>query len=685
MWSLLARTYQALGSGTEPPVSTRQIVEVNDLVAALTAEEFRILKVLVTGAGGFLGSHVVAALLRRGCQVRVLIRPATRIDGLAWADRVDVFRGDLRSSGFPDAGLRRHGRPGPSGGPGGGSDSAQMADTVVGTERLLETMARSATRKLVLASSFSVYGWSDIHGTLTEESPLEADLYRRDGYAIAKTWQERLVRRFSQEHNWDLTVLRPGFIWGRDHEYLACLGQKLGSWHLVFGPSTRLPLTYVENCADCFAQAVENPRAAGETFNIVDDHEVSAWRYLGEYIRLTRSSRAPHPGPVRVGDRDLASGRLGSTDGSSGARSSFPVFWFRAGFSPDSNRCNSAPASCETGWDGTHRSISHNAFNVPMKFPARFPNPRRPPNTTLPSSTMSERLTIGYLTSFYARAGDTYIRREVEQLRRMGHVVHTFSIRKADPSELVSEAIRQEHAQTEYIFEAGLRKLAWSGLRTAIAAPRKFLNAAKLVLRHVPPGIKHRWIRQISYLLEAAYLAERLKAKDVQHLHNHIGESSAMVAMLAAMLQGIPYSLTIHGPERVRSADACSHWMRRPGARPSWSRSASSPAASSIGGSTTAIGPRSTSSTSGSARCTWNTARTPIALGPQAGQYRPDCRAEGPGDLDPGGGSSARSRPRLRAGHRGRRPDAQRDRTAHRPVRPADARSGSPVSWATRG
>ena len=187
------------------------------------------MKVLVTGAGGFLGRHVVAALLRRGCQVRVLIRPTTRIDGLTWADQVDVFRGDLRSSAslvpaFDDMDILVHlaARV-------GGSDSAQMADTVVGTERLLENMARSATRRLVLASSFSVYGWSDVQGTLTEESPLEADLYRRDGYAIAKTWQERVVRRMSHEHDWDLTVLRPGFIWGRDHEYLAGLDrQKLG-------------------------------------------------------------------------------------------------------------------------------------------------------------------------------------------------------------------------------------------------------------------------------------------------------------------------------------------------------------------------------------------------------------------------------------------------------------------------
>jgi len=255
------------------------------------------LKVLVTGAGGFLGRHVVAALLRRGYQVRVLVRPTTRIDGLTWADQVDVFRGDLRSSAslapaFDDMDVVVHlaARV-------GGSDGAQMADTVVGTERLLEAMARSSTRKLVLASSFSVYGWTEVRGALTEESPLETDLYRRDGYAIAKTWQERVVRRVSHEHNWDLTVLRPGFIWGRDHGYLAGLGQKLGRWHLVFGPSTRLPLTYVENCADCFAEAVENPQAVGATFNVVDGHEISIWHYLGEYLHRTgaREYRIPVP------------------------------------------------------------------------------------------------------------------------------------------------------------------------------------------------------------------------------------------------------------------------------------------------------------------------------------------------------------------------------------------------------
>jgi UDP-glucose 4-epimerase len=257
------------------------------------------LNVLVTGAAGFLGRHVVAALLARGHHVRVLVRPATRIDGLPWADRVEVLRADLRAPrpldpAFEDVDALVHlaARV-------GGSDAAQMADTVIGTERLLEAMARSATRRLVLASSFAVYDWGATRGgTLTEESPLAAaDLYRRDGYTIAKTWQERVARRMSREHGWDLTVLRPGFIWGKEHADFAGLGQRVGRWYVVIAPAARPALTHVENCADAFAEAVENPRSVGETFNVVDNHGLSSWCYLGEYRRRSgeRLRRIPVP------------------------------------------------------------------------------------------------------------------------------------------------------------------------------------------------------------------------------------------------------------------------------------------------------------------------------------------------------------------------------------------------------
>ena len=161
---------------------------------------------------------------------------------------------------------------------------------------------------------------------------------------------------------------------------------------------------------------------------------------------------------------------------------------------------------------------------------------------------MPKRTAIAYLTSQYARAGDTFIRGEVEQLRRLGHVVHTFSVRKPGPEEVVSDAIRREREQTTYLLEAGAVRLALAGLRRAIAAPGRTLEVARAAIRAVPAGIPRRWVRRISYGLEAAYLADRLEALGVGHLHDHIGENSAVVAMLAALFADIPYSLTIHGP-----------------------------------------------------------------------------------------------------------------------------------------
>jgi UDP-glucose 4-epimerase len=191
-----------------------------------------------------------------------------------------------------------------------GGEEARFAATVVGTERLLDAMAQSQTRRLVLASSFSVYDWSAIRGTLTEDSPVESgeDLYERDGYAIAKSWQERVVRRASEANGWELTVLRPGFIWGRENAYLACLGQKIGPVHLVFGPSTRIPLTHVINCADVFATAAEDPRAIGQTINVVDGDGVRIWDYLGEYLRRSgaRGLRVPVPYPLAMAGVRLA-------------------------------------------------------------------------------------------------------------------------------------------------------------------------------------------------------------------------------------------------------------------------------------------------------------------------------------------------------------------------------------------
>jgi len=244
------------------------------------------MRALVTGANGFLGRHVVAALQARGIEVRAMVRPAARLEALNWPSTVEIFRADLRTSrdlvrAFAGVDVLLHLAAVVS-----GAQEAQFAGTVAGTERLLEAMAKSACRQLVLCSSFSVYDYGSTQRLLHEGSPLHQvpDVYSRDGYTISKWWQERVTRRFAEKHGWDLTVLRPGFIWGRDHGYLAALGQQLGRHHLVIGPMTRLPMTHVENCADVFARAATDPRARGQTLNVVDGRGERIWNYLADYL-----------------------------------------------------------------------------------------------------------------------------------------------------------------------------------------------------------------------------------------------------------------------------------------------------------------------------------------------------------------------------------------------------------------
>jgi glycosyltransferase involved in cell wall biosynthesis len=160
---------------------------------------------------------------------------------------------------------------------------------------------------------------------------------------------------------------------------------------------------------------------------------------------------------------------------------------------------------------------------------------------------MPDTPNIAYLTSVYARSSDLYIRGEVGHLRVLGFTVHTFSIRRPDPRELVSEEIRREHAATEFVLEAGAVRLVPAWIRTIFRSPRRALAAVRLALSIGAPGLKGR-LWPLAYLVEAAYLAERLRARKVEHLHNHIGEGSASVAMLASFLSDIPFSMTIHGP-----------------------------------------------------------------------------------------------------------------------------------------
>lgn len=238
------------------------------------------MKVLVTGAGGFLGSRVVTQLLDRGHAVRALLRPSSHITPPEWGDRAEIVRADLRAassmeSWFDGVDVLVHLAATVRGSP-----EAQFVGSAVCTERLLDAMCKAGnTRHIVLAGTCSVYDWTAAQGTITENSPIESNIYECDGYTVAKAWQERLTRRLAEENHWTLSVLRPGLIYGPGAVPAGGAGIRIGKVLLVIAPTSRLRLTHVENCAAAFADAAE--KKADGTFNIVDDEQVSAWRYAG--------------------------------------------------------------------------------------------------------------------------------------------------------------------------------------------------------------------------------------------------------------------------------------------------------------------------------------------------------------------------------------------------------------------
>ena len=162
-------------------------------------------------------------------------------------------------------------------------------------------------------------------------------------------------------------------------------------------------------------------------------------------------------------------------------------------------------------------------------------------------------LKIAYLVNTYPRSSQTFIRREILALERLGLDIHRFALR-SDRAALVDPADMAEDARTEHILELGAGKLALSALgwmaRHPAGAARALVRALRCGAAGAggTPGTGGR-LRHMIYLAEAAHLARRCHDLRLPHLHAHFGTNSATVAMLSAMMGGPGYSFTVHGPE----------------------------------------------------------------------------------------------------------------------------------------
>ncbi|MCS6864812.1 MAG: NAD-dependent epimerase/dehydratase family protein [Gemmataceae bacterium] len=234
--------------------------------------------VLVTGATGFVGSHVAEALVRRGDTVRTLARPGsdTRfVESLG----VTVIRGDLNdASALPQAvaGCDVVVHCAAKVGDWGPVDDYRQVN-VEGLRHLLDATLGQPLHRFVHVSTLGVYE-ARHHYATDETEPLPTQ--HIDGYTQSKVEAERLALQYHRKQQVPVVVLRPGFVYGpRDRMVLPRLVERLKERSVIYIARGRYALntTFVGNFADAVLLAIDAPaeQCVGEVFNITDGEFVS--------------------------------------------------------------------------------------------------------------------------------------------------------------------------------------------------------------------------------------------------------------------------------------------------------------------------------------------------------------------------------------------------------------------------
>src|SRR6266851_10433863 len=202
------------------------------------------MRVLITGATGLLGGHLIKHLQQRGEDIRALVLPVENADKLI-KQGVEVVRGDITDAStlapamkdveliFHLAGMMGVWRP--------------LADyrlvNVNGSENLYMAAQKAGVRRFVHTSSQTVYGLG--YGRfMTENDPLRPD---PDPYSITKAEGDRLMRRLMLNSPVETVILRPGTFFGPgDRLHFGRMAQKVkdGKGLIVGRGNNHLPFYY---------------------------------------------------------------------------------------------------------------------------------------------------------------------------------------------------------------------------------------------------------------------------------------------------------------------------------------------------------------------------------------------------------------------------------------------------------
>jgi nucleoside-diphosphate-sugar epimerase len=229
------------------------------------------MRILVTGASGFLASHLIRALRERGHSVRALVLPSSDTTLLGQAG-VDIHTGDVR---LPDTlagamrqvdavfhlaaaiGVRRPLRE-------------YYAVNVTGTENVCRAAVAAGVKRLVHVSSTSVYEQG--LGVPVDETFALAP--PPDPYAVTKAAGDILVQRLIAEEHLPASIVRTSTIFGPgDHLNFGRIADRLlaGTSIVIGSGRNRVPVASADDVVQGLLRVLEHEAAEGEIYNITDD------------------------------------------------------------------------------------------------------------------------------------------------------------------------------------------------------------------------------------------------------------------------------------------------------------------------------------------------------------------------------------------------------------------------------
>jgi nucleoside-diphosphate-sugar epimerase len=259
----------------------------------------------VTGASGFLGRYLVAALLERGADVVAVVRNPERFTYFS-PEQVDLRVANL---GDPEA-LEKALQGveivianaalltiSPKGW------DPYLATNVDGTINLFDAMHGAGVKRCVQVSSTGIYRGS--YPPIEEDHPKWGEghrIHRLNGYQVSKALAEQTAWRYAEEYGISMTALRPTGIYGAfDHNF--------SKWHkratrlrpfAIYPYWMGICLVYAGDVAEAAMLSLERPAAEGRAYNVTGEDR-SLWEFQKVWRRLDPRCKGPClPVPVPV-------------------------------------------------------------------------------------------------------------------------------------------------------------------------------------------------------------------------------------------------------------------------------------------------------------------------------------------------------------------------------------------------